>query len=66
MKNEPTASEIIDRLGGTFAVAKLFNLTPPSVSEWKAKEKIPDARMMFLRVARPEVLGPTPPTRAAA
>ena len=55
MKNEPTASEIIDRLGGTFGVAKLFNLAPPSVSEWKAKEKIPEARMMFLRVARPEV-----------
>ncbi len=55
MKNEPTASEIIDRLGGTFAVAKLFNLAPPSVSEWKAKEKIPEARMMFLRLARPDV-----------
>lgn len=55
MKNEPTASEIIDRLGGTFAVAKLFNLAPPSVSEWKAKEKIPEARMMFIRLARPDV-----------
>ena len=60
MKNEPTASEIIDRLGGTFAVAKLFNLAPPSVSEWKAKEKIPEARMMFLRLATPDVFGPAP------
>lgn len=47
-------SEIIDALGGTFRVAELCEVRPPSVSDWR-KYGIPRARMMFLRVARPEV-----------
>lgn len=47
-------SVIIDALGGTFRVAELCEVRPPSVSDWK-KYGIPRARMMFLRVARPEV-----------
>ncbi|WP_085987418.1 hypothetical protein [Pseudomonas alabamensis] len=47
-------SAIIDALGGTFRVAELCEVRPPSVSDWK-KHGIPRARMMFLRVARPEV-----------
>jgi hypothetical protein len=47
-------SEIIDALGGTFRVAELCEVRPPSVSEWR-KYGIPRARMMFLRIARPEV-----------
>ncbi|WP_081492650.1 hypothetical protein [Pseudomonas sp. M47T1] len=46
--------EIIDALGGTFRVAELCEVRPPSVSDWK-KNGIPRARMMFLRIARPEV-----------
>lgn len=49
-----TPSEIIDALGGTFRVAELCEVKPPSVSDWK-KNGIPRARLMFLRVARPEV-----------
>lgn len=48
------ASEIIEALGGTFRVAELCEVRPPSVSDWK-KHGIPRARMMFLRVARPDV-----------
>ncbi|SOS36020.1 hypothetical protein CFBP6411_04663 [Pseudomonas syringae group genomosp. 3] len=48
------ASMIIEALGGTFRVAELCEVRPPSVSDWK-KHGIPRARMMFLRVARPEV-----------
>ncbi|PYD05917.1 hypothetical protein DND90_21490 [Pseudomonas syringae pv. maculicola] len=48
------ASVIIEALGGTFRVAELCEVRPPSVSDWK-KHGIPRARMMFLRVARPEV-----------
>jgi len=48
-------NEIIDALGGTFRVAELCEVRPPSVSGWR-KYGIPRARMMFLRVARPEVL----------
>lgn len=51
---EPSDSEIIDRLGGTTAVAKMFEIEPPSVSEWRSNG-IPKARMMYLRLAHPEV-----------
>ena len=47
-------NEIIDALGGTFRVAELCEVRPPSVSDWR-KYGIPRARMMFLRIARPEV-----------
>lgn len=47
-------SEIIDALGGTFRVAELCEVRPPSVSDWK-KHGIPRARLMFLRIARPDV-----------
>lgn len=46
-------SEIIDRLGGTAAVAALCEVKPPSVSEWR-KEGIPRARRMFLKAIRPD------------
>lgn len=48
-----TPSEIIDALGGTFRVAELCEVKPPSVSEWR-KHGIPRARLMFLRIARPD------------
>lgn len=32
-------------------MARLFALSMPSVSDWK-KDGVPDARMMFLRVAK--------------
>lgn len=47
-------SEIIDALGGTVAVAELFEIAPPSVSEWRHRG-IPRARLMFLRLAHPEL-----------
>ncbi len=47
----PHATQVIDALGGTAAVARLFDLSMPSVSDWK-KDGVPDARMMFLRVAK--------------
>lgn len=47
-------SAIIEALGGTFRVAELCEVRPPSVSGWK-KNGIPKARMMFLRAARPDV-----------
>lgn len=53
----PTAAEVVDRLGGTAAVAALFMVQPPSVSGWR-KEGIPPARMHFLRAVHPEVLVP--------
>ncbi|MBH1830969.1 hypothetical protein I5W42_05760 [Stenotrophomonas maltophilia] len=48
-----TASEIIDRLGGTSKVARICRIKPPSVSEWRASG-IPPARRQFLELLRPE------------
>ncbi len=52
--NEP-ATQIIDALGGTAAVARMFDLSMPSVSDWK-KTGIPKARMMYLKVAHSKKL----------
>lgn len=50
------ANQIIDALGGTFAVAKVCNVKPPSVSEWR-RTGIPEARLQFLRLLRPDAFG---------
>lgn len=49
-----TPNEIIDRLGGTAEVARLCQVKPPSVSQWR-EAGIPSARLMFLKLARPDV-----------
>ena len=45
---------IIDRLGGTSEVARLCGVKMPSVSEWR-KQGIPKARLMYLKLLRPDV-----------
>ncbi|KIP87480.1 hypothetical protein SN15_01965 [Stenotrophomonas maltophilia] len=55
--DKPTDSEIIDRLGGTTEVARICQIRPPSVSEWRATG-IPSARRQFLELLRPEVFAP--------
>ena len=47
------ASEPIDKLGGTTEVARLCDIRPPSVSEWRRKG-IPKPWMKFLELARPD------------
>jgi len=47
-------SKIIDELGGTSAVAKLFEVKPASVSEWRTKG-IPKARLQTLKLLRPDL-----------
>lgn len=49
------ASQIIDRLGGTGAVATLFEIEDAAVSQWR-RNGIPKPRMQFIAVARPDVL----------
>ncbi|WP_412021517.1 hypothetical protein [Burkholderia cepacia] len=44
---------VIDRLGGTSAVARICEIKPPSVHEWRTKG-IPKPRLQFLRLAYPE------------
>lgn len=55
-------SEIIDAFGGTAEVARLCEVKPPSVSEWR-KNGIPHARRKFLQLLRPELF---PPANAPA
>lgn len=47
-------SKLIDLLGGTGEVAKLCDVTVGAVSQWR-KSGIPKARLMYLRVVRPDV-----------
>ena len=57
------ASEIIDALGGTCAVARLCGgIKPPSVTKWRTNG-IPQARLMFLKAVRPDVFGIAPARR---
>ena len=55
MRKHPD-EKIIEALGGTFAVASLCKVKPPSVSEWKQKG-IPQARRQFLELLSPDVFG---------
>jgi hypothetical protein len=48
------ANEIIDALGGTSKVAELCEVTTGAVSQWRT-DGIPNARLMFLKLARPDV-----------
>lgn len=56
--NNLSASEIIDRLGGTTEVARICQIKPPSVSEWRASG-IPPARRQYLELLRPEAFVPS-------
>ena len=47
-------NEIIDALGGSSAVAVLCEVTVGAVSQWKT-DGIPKARLMYLKVIRPDV-----------
>ena len=40
--------DLIKKLGGTFAVAELASVKPPSVSEWKTNNRIPDDKLIRL------------------
>lgn len=42
------ASKIVDALGGVTVVAKMFEITPPSVFNWKVRG-IPHVRAMYLK-----------------
>lgn len=54
------ANKIIDALGGTAEVARLCEVQPPSVSEWR-HAGIPRARLKYLRLLRPDVFADMPP-----
>lgn len=47
------SNSIINRLGGTGAVAKLCDVTPQAVSQWR-EAGIPKPWMKYLQLAKPE------------
>ncbi|CAG4900591.1 helix-turn-helix domain-containing protein [Paraburkholderia saeva] len=47
------ANTVIDRLGGTSAVARICECKPPSVHQWRT-DGIPKPRLQFLRIAYPQ------------
>lgn len=48
------AKRVVDALGGTAAVARIFDITAASVSGWKQKG-MPLYRQQFLRLLRPDI-----------
>ena len=58
------ANAVVDRLGGTAATATFFEISLPSVSNWRTNG-IPKYRLQYLRLARPEIFeGLEDPSRA--
>lgn len=49
-------SKLIDALGGTKAVASLFEITDSAVSQWR-HAGIPKVNRMYLKLIRPDVFG---------
>lgn len=49
------ANHIIDELGGTRKVARLFDIAEASVSGWR-KSGIPKSRMMYIKLAYPHLI----------
>jgi hypothetical protein len=49
-----TSSEIIEALGGTAETARLCDVSPQAVSQWRI-DGIPHAREMYLRAVRPDL-----------
>jgi hypothetical protein len=52
-----TDSEIIDAFGGTSRVAELCEVYPSAVSQWR-DDGIPRARLMYLKLLRPDIFAP--------
>lgn len=48
------ANRIIDAMGGSSAVANIFNLTVGAVSQWRT-DGIPETRMFSIRLLRKDL-----------
>lgn len=56
MRTEHQHASIIDAFGGASEMARIFDITPQAVSQWRTSG-IPNARLMYLRLLRPDVFG---------
>lgn len=49
-----TVDEVVDAVGGTFEAAKIAGLTPPGVSNWRSRQRIPGNKsMIFAEALKP-------------
>lgn len=55
--NENEANEVIQRLGGTNKAARICDVSPQAVSQWRTNG-IPKAQRRYLLVVRPDVFKP--------
>jgi len=65
MNTSESPSELIDKAGGTAKVAELCDVSMAAVSQWR-DNGIPKARLMFLRLARPDVFTDQPDAGSSA
>lgn len=56
-KEKKEVARIIKALGGATRISELFAISPQACSAWRRKG-IPPARMMYLRLAYPELFTP--------
>lgn len=54
------AKRVVSLLGGPTKAGKLFGISKGAVSQWH-ENGIPNSRMMFLRLARPDIFATTVP-----
>lgn len=45
----------IEALGGDVKAAEFFEITRQGVAKWRKEKKIPNARLLHLRAARPDL-----------
>lgn len=46
---------LIDELGGRRRAAEFFEVTQAAISQWVAANKMPRARLLHLKAARPDL-----------
>jgi hypothetical protein len=54
MDTKEPYSQLIDALGGTTQVAEICRVSSQAVSKWR-RDGIPESRLMYLQVIRPDV-----------
>ena len=58
--------EIIDALGGDVKAAEFFEITRQGVAKFRKQGRIPNARLLHLRAARPDLFEKAESEREAA
>lgn len=53
-----TVDEIIEALGGDVKAAEFFEITRQGVAKFRKKNHIPNARLLHLKAARPDLFEP--------